>query len=606
MRRHHARASYRPFGPPQHGLSDPGLALHCQQGRVVLNPIERGRKMRRNSTARALGQVSDRDDSQPPREGPMKAIAAGLPAIILFILLLGTVAGPLPADEPRTPDDDPPREAALYVIVDTGLQTCYDDAIEIVCPQSGEPYDGQDAQYAGAQPDYVLSPDGLTVYDAKTGLTWQQAPDTNGDGEVDSTDKLTWAEFQNHPAQLNAESFGGYDDWRTPSIKELYSLIDFRGIDPSGFSGDPSELVPFIDTEYFAFAYGDESMGERLIDAQYWSDTEYVGTVFDGQAAVFGVNFADGRIKGYPREQGPGGVMRQFARYVRGAPDYGTNSFTDNEDGTITDEATGLMWMQADSGGGLNWEAALAYAESVSYAGYDDWRLPNAKELQSLVDYTRSPSTTGSAAIDPLFSCTEIIDEAGDPNYPFYWTGTTHRNWTQQPGAFGAYIAFGEALGYFGPPGMESWIDVHGAGAQRSDPKSGDPGEYPYGHGPQGDAIRIYNYVRCVRNAGDSSDTIDVDPDGARGLRLQAVPNPARTATTFHFNLPADERGIVEVLSIQGRRLRTLISEAGSASGRTLIWDGRASDGRRLAPGAYVIRLRTQNGSAAMRLFLVR
>ena len=46
-------------------------------------------------------------------------------------------------------------------------------------------------------------------------------------------------------------------------------------------------------------------------------------------------------------------------------------------------------------------------------------------------------------------------------------------------------------------------IDVHGAGAQRSDPKTGDPDDYPvYGHGPQGDVQRVYNYVRCVRSAG--------------------------------------------------------------------------------------------------------
>ena len=44
------------------------------------------------------------------------------------------------------------------------------------------------------------------------------------------------------------------------------------------------------------------------------------------------------------------------------------------------------------------------------------------------------------------------------------------------------------------------WQDVHGAGAQRSDPKAGNPNQYPTGNGPQGDAIRIYNYVRCVRN----------------------------------------------------------------------------------------------------------
>ncbi len=45
-----------------------------------------------------------------------------------------------------------------------------------------------------------------------------------------------------------------------------------------------------------------------------------------------------------------------------------------------------------------------------------------------------------------------------------------------------------------------SWLDVHGAGAQRSDPKQGNPADYPYGRGPQGDAIRIYNYARCVRD----------------------------------------------------------------------------------------------------------
>jgi hypothetical protein len=44
------------------------------------------------------------------------------------------------------------------------------------------------------------------------------------------------------------------------------------------------------------------------------------------------------------------------------------------------------------------------------------------------------------------------------------------------------------------------WMDVHGSGAQRSDPKTGNPEDYPYGRGPQGDDIHIYNYVRLVRN----------------------------------------------------------------------------------------------------------
>ena len=48
-------------------------------------------------------------------------------------------------------------------------------------------------------------------------------------------------------------------------------------------------------------------------------------------------------------------------------------------------------------------------------------------------------------------------------------------------------------------------MDVHGAGSQRSDPKSGSASEYPTGHGPQGDAIRIENYVRCVTGGTDGN-----------------------------------------------------------------------------------------------------
>ena len=67
------------------------------------------------------------------------------------------------------------------------------------------------------------------------------------------------------------------------------------------------------------------------------------------------------------------------------------------------DKATGLMWAKADSGKTMNWRKALKWAEDLDYAGYTDWRLPNAKELQSIVDYTRCPDVTDSAAIDPIF-----------------------------------------------------------------------------------------------------------------------------------------------------------------------------------------------------------
>ena len=265
--------------------------------------------------------------------------------------------------------------------------------------------------------------------------------------------------------------------------------------------------TPYIDTTFFDFVYGDESAGDRIIDAQYWSATEYVGTTMNGDATVFGVNFADGHIKGYPRDTGPDGTQTHFVRFVRGNSNYGVNDFVDNGNQTISDSATGLMWQKADSGIGLNWQAALAYAEALELGGHDDWRLPNAKELQSIVDYTRSPDAISPApqgpAIDPIFSITNI-GTTQEPDYGYFWTGTTHLD---GPNNWGVYICFGEAWGFIEqPPNSGNYVllNVHGAGAQRSDPKAGDPANWPNGNGPQGDVVRIENFVRCVRTAETS------------------------------------------------------------------------------------------------------
>lgn len=415
-----------------------------------------------------------------------------MPARLMLIVLALLVIAACDSD---SSSDSSYSSDLGYAIVDTGQTACYDDGEVITCPESNEAFYGQDAQFDGNQPSFTDNGDG-TVTDNVTGLMWQQSPDTDGDDDIDASDKLSYDE-----AVVGASSLdlGGYTDWRLPTIKELYSLIDFTGKDPSGYEcTDTSGLIPFIDTTYFDFAYGDTNAGERIIDAQYASSNLYVAsTANDGGGTLFGVNFADGRIKGYGLTLF-GRDKTFFVIYVRGNTDYGQNDYTDNDDGTITDSATGLMWTQGDSGQGLNWEEALAWVEeknAENYLGYSDWRMPNAKELQGIVEYTCSPDTTGSAAIYPLFNATTITNEAGQPDYPFYWSSTTHANWTDISGAYGVYVAFGRAMGYMNG----AWVDVHGAGAQRSDPKSGDPDAFPTGHGPQGDAIRIYNYVRLVR-----------------------------------------------------------------------------------------------------------
>ena len=398
---------------------------------------------------------------------------------LVFAIAASLVTGGCAAQqmEDTGPDagDVPPGS---YAVVDTGQDHCYDTMSEMGCADDGSALFGQDADYAGNQPSYRDNGDG-TITDEVTGLTWVQAV-----GE-----KITWEQAI---AAAESMTLGGHSDWRLPSIKELYSLIDFRG----GFHETADASVPYIDIDYFEFFYGDESAGERPIDVQIWSATEYVSTTMWGDETVFGVNFADGRIKGYPKYDPQTGFTtgyELFARYVRGNTDYGHNHFVDNGDGTVTDDATGLTWQQDDAGSSLSWQDALAYCESLDLAAGDDWRLPNAKELHTIVDYSRSPETSGTAAIDPLFAVSEIES--------YYWTSTTHLDGpVDLMGTAAVYIAFGRAFGYMQAMGIGDYelLDVHGAGAQRSDPKRGDPADYPNGRGPQGDDIRVYNSVRCV------------------------------------------------------------------------------------------------------------
>jgi hypothetical protein len=85
--------------------------------------------------------------------------------------------------------------------------------------------------------------------------------------------------------------------------------------------------------------------------------------------------------------------------------------FTRNDDSTVTDNATGLIW-QDDTSEQMAWEAAIDSCEDLELGGYTDWRLPNLNELTSLVD-----DTTCGPAISEVFQHT--VDEV------FYWSATT-------------------------------------------------------------------------------------------------------------------------------------------------------------------------------------
>ncbi len=111
--------------------------------------------------------------------------------------------------------------------------------------------------------------------------------------------------------------------------------------------------------------------------------------------------------------------------YYRAGVD--SNYTRDDATGIVIDHVTGLQWQDdySDNGGGVKratWIEAIDYCENLTLGGYSDWRLPAAKELDSIVDYGRS-----YPAVDPIFRHTE--------SYDYYWSSTTSafyadRAWT--------------------------------------------------------------------------------------------------------------------------------------------------------------------------------
>lgn len=88
---------------------------------------------------------------------------------------------------------------------------------------------------------------------------------------------------------------------------------------------------------------------------------------------------------------------------------------------TVTDTETGMMWELADSTGKMNWVEARDYCETLTTGAYSDWRLPNRKELQSIIDYGKYDSaldtdvfTTPSGAGDSYWSSTSVYPAEKD------------------------------------------------------------------------------------------------------------------------------------------------------------------------------------------------
>lgn len=384
----------------------------------------------------------------------MKKINRLLTTNLLVILPLGLTGCDLETldteSETSTDSESSVGVNSTYTVVDTNQLTCYDDSESIQCPTEGEDFYGQDAHYQGVAPSYTDNGNS-TITDNNTGLIWAQDQ---------SDDTIGWEEASTYCSSLTT---GDIDDWRMPSVKELWSIRDF------------STGWPWIDSDYFNLSSDGTTMSQHhswtseayLVESEYQNE-QVIGTPY------WIVNDWTGHIK-----------AMSGMRYVRcvSGDIYGTNSFVDNGDGTVSDTATGLMWSQDDNGEELYWQDALAYAENAEEAGYSDWRLPSIKELQSIADYTVEEIPAISTNYFNLTEVTNIVydSETGEQiaeqsNYPFYWSSTSNPIEGEDDDVDGGTI-----YAWFFSSGYNvdtSGYDLHGAGsicfAAKSEDNAGD------------------------------------------------------------------------------------------------------------------------------------
>jgi hypothetical protein len=192
-------------------------------------------------------------------------------------------------------------------------------------------------------PSYDTTTPGVAV-DRVTGLSWQR---------IVGPELLDWKGAQAVCACL---VLGGRDDWRLPSRIELVSLVDFTRQDPAL---DP---VIFPDTPHEWF----------------WSSSRVAAA--DPPAAWY-VAFFDGDTHHAELD------VPYRVRCVRGAA-AAAPRFSARGDGTVADAATGLVWQQGATAG-RTWDEARATCATLPLAG-GRWRLPDMKELQTIIDESRA------------------------------------------------------------------------------------------------------------------------------------------------------------------------------------------------------------------------
>jgi len=279
-------------------------------------------------------------------------------------------------------------------IPDTGQMECFDSQTSISCPSDTEAFYGQDAQFS-ISPQVLIklddsgnplsddASDWSMVKDQTTGLIWEVKTDDGSIHDKDNQYGYYYLE-EKFIGRLNQNNFGGFSDWRIPEIAELNSLTNILFYRPS------------INTQYFP----------NTSTSEYWTATPHVNDTSQGWC----VSFVHGNDSIQSRQSS------FYVRAVRGNVYIDPNKFHDNNDGTITDTLTGLMW-QKDTIVDQSWKEALSTCHKLELAGYSDWRLPGKEVLRSIVDYTQYAASLNNQYFPQSASTA-------------YWTSTSDQ---QQP-----------------------------------------------------------------------------------------------------------------------------------------------------------------------------